>query len=91
MTVKIRYKMPDGNESILSEYPVSAEMTEMTEDFKFASAVAMFGMILNDSEYKGTSTLDSVIDLARQAIENDPYGIRNEFVQLVDLYRYQQK
>lgn len=91
MTVKIRYKMPDGNESILSEYPVSAEMTEMTEDFKFASAVAMFGMILNDSEYKGTSTLDSVIDLARQAIENDPYGIRNEFVQLVDLYRYQHK
>ncbi len=91
MTVKIRYKMPDGNESILSEYPVSAKMTEMTEDFKFASAVAMFGMILNDSEYKGTSTLDSVIDLARQGIENDPYGIRNEFVQLVDLYRYQHK
>lgn len=91
MTVKIRYKMPDGNESILSEYPVSAEMTEMTEDFKFASAVAMFGMILNDSEYMGTSTLDSVIDLARQAIENDHYGIRNEFVQLVDLYRYQHK
>lgn len=91
MTVKIRYKMPDGNESILSEYPVSAKMTEMTEDFKFASAVAMFGMILNDSEYKGTSTLDNVIDLARQGIENDPYGIRNEFIQLVDLYRYQQK
>lgn len=91
MTVKIRYKMPDGNESILSEYPVSAEITEMTEDFKFASAVAMFGMILNDSEYKGTSTLDNVIDLARQGIENDPYGIRNEFVQLVDLYRYQHK
>lgn len=88
MTVKIRYKLPDGNESILSEYPVSAELTEMTGDFKFASAVAMFGMILNDSEYMGTSTLDSVIELARQGIGNDPYGIRNEFVQLVDLYRY---
>ena len=88
MTVKIRYKKPDGNESILSEYPVSSEFTEMTEDFEFASAVAMFGMILNNSEYMGTSTLDSVIELARQGIGNDPYGIRNEFVQLVDLYRY---
>ena len=88
MTVKIRHKMPEGSESILSEYPVSAEITEMTEDFKFASAVAMFGMILNDSEYKGTTTLDYVIELARQGIGNDPYGIRNEFLQLVDLYRY---
>ena len=88
MTVKIRHKMPEGSESILSEYPVSAEITEMTDDFKFASSVAMFGMILNDSEYKGTTTLDYVIELARQGIGNDPYGIRNEFVQLVDLYRY---
>ncbi len=88
MTVKLRYKMPEGSESILSEYPVSSEVTEMTKDFKFASAVAMFGMILNDSEYKGTSTLDAVINLAQQGIGDDPYGIRNEFIQLVDLYRY---
>lgn len=88
MTVKIRYKLPDGDKSILSEYPVSSEFTEVTANFDFASAVAMFGMILNDSEYKGTSTLDSVIELARKGIGDDPYGIRGEFVQLVDLYRY---
>ena len=91
MSVKIRYKQPDGNVSMLNEYPVSGEYTEATEDFRFASAVAMFGMILNDSEYMGTSTLNDVISLARRGIGNDPYGIRCEFIQLVDLYRYQHK
>lgn len=91
MTVKIRYKLPDGNKSILSEYPVLGELTELTEDFKFASAVAMFGMLLNDSEYMGTTAPDSIISLANSGIGEDKFGLRREFVQLVDLYRCQQK
>lgn len=89
MNVKIRYKLPYGEESILREYPVSDELSEeVSVDFKFAAAVAELGMILNDSEYKGTATLDSVIELARQGRGEDKFGLRSEFVQLVDLYRY---
>jgi len=89
MTVKIRYKNPDDDESILAEYPVMHQITETPDkDFMFAVAVAELGMILNDSEYKGNSTLDTVIRMAKDAIGDDPYGIRCEFVQLVDLLRY---
>lgn len=91
MTVSIRYKTPEGEESILTEYPVSYEITdEPNEDFKFAAAVAELGMILNDSEYKGSSTYDSVIDMARAGMGKDKFGIRNEFVQLVDLLRFKE-
>ena len=88
LTVKIRHKAPDGDESILSEYAVASDISEPTADFNFAAAVAELGMILNDSEYKGNSDYDSVIRLARPAAENDRFGLRNEFIQLVDLLRY---
>ena len=80
--------VPDENESTLSEYPVSAELTGAPDaDFNFACAVAELGMILNESEYAGTSDYNSVISLARASIGDDPYGIRSEFVQLADLLR----
>jgi len=88
MNVKIRYKLPDGEESILKEYPVAANKTKMSEDFKFASAVSMFGMLLNESEYMGTTDFESIIELAKQGAK-DEYGLRTEFVQLVKLYKYQ--
>ena len=88
MNVKIRYKLPDGEESILKEYPVAANETKMSEDFKFASAVAMFGMLLNESEYMGTTDFESIIELAKQGAK-DEYGLGAEFVQLVKLYKYQ--
>jgi len=92
MTVKIRYKLPEGNESILREYPVADEITENTsDDFKFAASVAELGMILNESEYKGTSTFDSVMELARSGRGEDIFGLRSEFVQLVDLLRYNRR
>lgn len=92
MTVKIRHKEPQGTESILSEYPVENRLNEaLTADFKFAAAVAELGMILNESEYMGNSTYGSVIELAREGMGDDKFGLRCEFVQLVDLLRYTQK
>ncbi len=88
MTVKIRYKEPESEESILSEYPITeSDYDSISDDFKFAAAVAELGMILNDSEYKGSCTYDAVIELAREGLGDDTYGLRNEFVQLVDLLR----
>ena len=89
MTVKIRYKLPEGNESVVSEYPVDYVInSEPGEDFRFACAVAQLGMILNESQHKGDADYDSVIKLARGALGEDKFGIRNEFVQIVDLLKY---
>lgn len=89
MNVKIRYKLPDSDESTLREFPVSSEITsETSDDFKFAASVAELGMILNNSEYMGTATYDSVIDLAVEGKGEDKFGLRSEFVQIVDLLRY---
>ena len=89
MTVSIRHKLPEADNSVLTEYPVSAELSAAPdEDFYFACAVAELGMIVNNSEYIGTSTYDSVVELARMGIGDDPYGIRCEFVQLADILRW---
>ena len=69
MTVKLRFKKPEGNVSDKIEVPVKNESKPFeaaSSDMKFATAVTGFGMILRDSEYKGTITLDDVIELAAQ-------------------------
>jgi Ca-activated chloride channel family protein len=58
MTVKLRYKQPDGNEGSLMSVAV-ANNTRMTPELGFAAAVTEFGMLLRDSEYKGSSTFAS--------------------------------
>ena len=89
MNIKVRYKLPNEDESILKEYPVGIlNAQRLSKNFSFASALAELGMILNDSEYKGTSTYDSVVALAREGIDNDKYGAKTEFIQLADLLRY---
>ncbi|MES2963450.1 MAG: von Willebrand factor type A domain-containing protein [Bdellovibrionota bacterium] len=66
LTVKLRFKKPDGKTSDKIEVPVGNETKDFaasSSDMKFAAAVAGFGMILRDSELKGTVTLDDVIEL----------------------------
>ena len=83
----IRFARP--YESKLIEVPIGAEVVEEASDnFRFASAVAEFGMILNDSEYKGTSTTEDAIELARSGMDEDKFGLKHEFVRLVDLIKY---
>lgn len=89
MTVKVRYKEPDSKESKLIETPVSNIIVDDTSDnFRFAAAVAELGMILNNSEYKGTADIDSVISLASESIGEDKFGFRTEFLHLADLMKY---
>ena len=56
---------------------------QATGDFKFAAAVAAFGMILRDSPYKGTATYDAVSELAEEGIGEDERGYRRKFIELV--------
>jgi Ca-activated chloride channel family protein len=85
LTVKLRYKQPEGDTSKLLEYPFTdqnASFDKASKDFRFASAVAMFGMILRDSPHKGGATIGGVIELAESSLVNDMEGYRQEFVNL---------
>lgn len=88
MKVKLRYKDPDGTESKLIEKTVPYAVAEMSENMRFAASVAQLGMILNNSEFKGTSTLDSVYEDAKASLGADEFGLRREFLQMVDLLKY---
>jgi Ca-activated chloride channel homolog len=85
MTVKLRYKQPDGNTSRLITSTISDRVGELTPNLGFAAAVAQFGMLLRGSEFKGASTWSSVQELARRHRGEDADGYRAEFVRLVDL------
>ena len=66
MTVKLRYKQPDGDTSSSSRSPCATETGELTPNLGFASAVAEFGMLLRNSEFKGQATWATAQDLARR-------------------------
>jgi Ca-activated chloride channel homolog len=55
-----------------------------SESFRFSAAVASYGMILRDSEFKGSASYDQVIEWARDAKGRDPEGYRSELIRLVE-------
>jgi Ca-activated chloride channel family protein len=85
MTVKVRYKQPDGDRSALVSVPVAGRRSASPVHLGFASAVAEFGMLLRNSAYKADATWEDVAKLAREHRGGDPDGYRAEFVRLVDL------
>ncbi|HDZ41591.1 MAG TPA: DUF3520 domain-containing protein [Bacteroidetes bacterium] len=90
LTIKLRYKKPEGGNSILMEIPFKQKVLafeEASDNLKFSAAVAGFGMILRDSEYKGTANFDSVTEMARNAMGEDEEGYRAEFIRLVKTVR----
>lgn len=87
LTVKFRYKAPDGDVSKLIERNLKNKITswgKLSDNFKFSAAVAGFGMLLRESEYKGTMLFDKVIELANASKGEDKNGYRAEFIRLVD-------
>ena len=85
--VKLRYKLPDSETSRLFSQPVPDRVVEPGADFRFASAVAGFGMVLRDSRFKGGATVDGMLEIARGALGPDREGYRREFVELAERYR----
>jgi Ca-activated chloride channel homolog len=85
MTVKVRYKKPDGNASTLVSVPVAGRNTASSRHLGFAAAVAEFGMLLRDSPFKADATWSDVVRLANAHRGEDPDGYRAEFVRLVEL------
>lgn len=88
LTVKMRYKTPDGEVCRKIERPFTDRGGDLvSDDFRFASAVALFGQLLRDSDFKGTATYDDVIATARLGLGDDPQGYRREFIRLVETTR----
>ena len=90
MNIKLRYKKPDAENSRLQEHPVydsQQAIAKTSDNFRFAAAVAQFGMLLRESEFKSNSSYDNVLSLARKAKGNDDEGYRSEFIRLVESAR----
>jgi Ca-activated chloride channel family protein len=86
LTLKVRFKEPAGEESRKLEFVLTdsgAKWAEASADFKFAGAVAAFGMVLRDSPHKGTATWFEVQAWAEAGAAADPGGWRGEFLELV--------
>jgi Ca-activated chloride channel family protein len=84
LTIKLRYKQPDGNSSRLMELAVQNKLQMNTSDnFRFSAAVASFGMLLRGSEFMGNTNIETVLNLAINAKGTDTEGYRSEFIQLV--------
>ncbi|GHA28239.1 hypothetical protein GCM10007989_25350 [Devosia pacifica] len=87
--VRLRYKLPDADDSRLIEVPVGPDsvindLAVAPDDARFAAAVAAFGQKLKGSDYAGDMSWTQVADLARSARGEDAAGYRSEFVQLVE-------
>ena len=86
MNVKFRYKQPDGDVSKLIVHPLidqTKSLSATSNNFRFAAAVAQFGMMLTDSEFKQQSSFDKAWQLASNAVGNDEEGYRSEFLKLL--------
>ncbi|WP_223556105.1 vWA domain-containing protein [Pseudomonas sp. BF-R-01] len=84
--LRVRYQLPEGGNSRLIERPIAAGSEgKASDDLRFAAAVAAFSQQLKDGRYTGDFSLKDTQALARGARGDDPFGLRSEFVQLVEL------
>lgn len=86
MTIKLRYKKPDGDISKLMEVPVknaAISLQNASANLRFAAAVAQFGMLLRNSAFMQHSSFKSILSLSENAVEADGEGYRREFITLV--------
>ena len=95
LTVKVRYKAPAGEKSSLIEIPLAASeissADKASEDFRFAAAVAAFGMKLRGSPHVGEIQWAEIQDIARGALGKDPGSYRAEFLTLIEKAKTLQK
>ena len=85
VTVKLRHKKPEGATSELTERSFTdngSKFQNAAPDLKFAAAVAEFGMLLRDSQYKGKATMGAVIEWAEEGKGRDAAGYRAGFIEL---------
>ena len=86
MTIKLRYKSPEGNESKLMVRSMNdghMTLSKTSDDFRWSAAVASFGMLLRDSEYVKGFSYEDVLRLAQSSKGEDKNGYQAEFINLI--------
>lgn len=86
LTLRLRYKEPDGETSqeiVAGLHDVDRQFAAASDDYRFAAAVATFGMLLRQSRFAGDATFADVQEWARNALGEDSNGYRAEFLRLV--------
>ncbi len=81
-----RYKKPNESESRLMSHEINTlpkDISNSSENMKFSAAIVSFGLIMKQSEYKGSASKQMVLDLATNSISFDPFGYKQEFIDLV--------
>jgi len=87
MTLKLRYKPVDSDISTKMEFVVGTDYSQLddtSDNFRFAAAVAEFGLLLKNSKYNQDAIFEDVLELADGALGPDVNGYRTEFIQLVE-------
>lgn len=87
MTVKLRYKEPEGSASKLLTMGVldaDKSASDASDNLRFASAVAQFGLLLRDSRYRQSASFGNTRSLVESSVQNDLKGYRGEFLNLID-------
>ncbi|MBN2704269.1 MAG: VWA domain-containing protein [Pontiellaceae bacterium] len=86
LTLKLRYKEPEGSVSKLISFPLKAGTSDeaMDASFRWVTAVAAFGQYLRQSENLVRYSLEEIKEMAESAVGEDPYGYRREFIRLLD-------
>jgi Ca-activated chloride channel family protein len=85
LTVKLRYKAPDADQSRLISTVVKSGPRPLAANLGFASAVAEVGMLLRESKHAPSASYGSAIARARQFRQDDADGYRAEFIRLAEL------
>jgi Ca-activated chloride channel homolog len=86
-TIKFRYKKPEGSKSIEMVQIIENKVNTIdlaSEDFKFSTAVAWFGLKLRDSKFISDKSSDAIKKLAKQGVSSDSEGYKAEFIRLVE-------
>lgn len=86
-TIKFRYKKPDGDKSIEMVSTIAnseIDLKNASNDFKFCTAVAWFGLNLRDSKLVKNKSLTDIKSLAKEGLSNDTEGYKAEFIRLVE-------
>jgi Ca-activated chloride channel family protein len=82
----VRYKKPGQEESRLLSQEIDSKPVDIvsaSENMRFISSVAAFGMLMKESQYKGTATLKMIQELSAGSVTFDPHGYRKEFKELL--------
>jgi Ca-activated chloride channel family protein len=88
--IRLRYKGPEGGVSreiarAVTRDEVRDDLSQMSDNYRFAAAVAAFGQLLRGGEYVKTLNYDRIEGLARQSLGDDAFGYQREFIELVDI------